>query len=41
MRAKFNEETSLYEHSNKSIELNILNTNDDMRNNLTSYVVLI
>ena len=36
-----NEETSLYEHSNESIELNILNTNDDMRNHLMSYDVLI
>ena len=36
-----NEETSLYEHSNESIEINRLNTNDDMRNHLLSYDVLI
>ena len=32
---------SLYEHSNESIEMNTLNTNDDMRNHLLSYDVLI
>ena len=35
------EETSLYEHSYKSIENNTLDTNDDMRNHLLSYDVLI
>ena len=38
---KVNEETSLYEHSNKSIEINTLNTNVKMRNLLMSYDVLI
>ena len=38
---KVNEETSLYEHSNESIEINILNSNDEMRNHLLSYDVLI
>ena len=38
---KVNEETSLYEHSNESIEINTLNTNDDMKNHLLSYDVLI
>ena len=38
---KVNEETSLYEHSNKSIEINTLSTNDEMRNHLLSYDVLI
>ena len=38
---KVNEETSFYEHSNESIEINTLNTNDEMRNNLLSYDVLI
>ena len=38
---KVNEETSLYEHSNESIEINTLNTNDEMRNHLMSYDVLI
>ena len=28
---KVNEETSLYENSNESIEINTLNTNDEMR----------
>ena len=41
MRAKVNEETSLYEHSNKSIEIDTLNTNDEMRNHLLRYDVLI
>ena len=36
-----NEETSLYEHTNESIEINTLNTNDEMRNNLFSCYVLI
>ena len=30
-----------YEHSNESIEINTLNTNDEMRNHLLSYDVLI
>ena len=38
---KVNEETSLYEHSNESIEINTLNTNDEMRNHLLRYDVLI
>ena len=38
---KVNKETSLYEHSNESIEINTLNTNDEMRNHLLSYDVLI
>ena len=38
---KVTEETSPYEHSNESIEINTLNTNDEMRNNLWSYDVLI
>ena len=38
---KVNEETILYEYSNESIEINTLNTNDEMRNNLLSYDVLI
>ena len=38
---KVNEETILYEHSNESIEINTLNNNDDMRNHLLSYEVLI
>ena len=38
---KVNEETNLYEHSNESIEINTLNTNDEMRNHLLSYDVLI
>ena len=36
-----NEETSLYEYSNKNIEFKTLNTNDEMRNHLLSYDVLI
>ena len=38
---KVNKETSLYEHSNESIEINTFNTNDEMRNHLLSYDVLI
>ena len=38
---KGNEETSMYEHSDESIEINPFNTNDEMRNNLLSYDVLI
>ena len=41
MRVGVNKETSLYEHSNESIEINALNTNDEMRNNLLNYDVLI
>ena len=37
---KDNEETSLHEHSIKCIEINTLNTNDEIRNNLLSYDVL-
>ena len=36
-----NEETCLYVHSIESIEINTLNTNDEMRNHLLSYDVLI
>ena len=38
---KVNEKTGLYEHSNESNEINTLNTNDEMRNHLLSYDVLI
>ena len=38
---KVNLEISLYEHSNESIEINTLNTNDEMTNHLLRYVVLI
>ena len=38
---KVNEETSLYEHSNESIEFNTLNNNYEIRNHLISYAVLI
>ena len=38
---KVDEETSLYEHSNKIIEINTLNTNDEMLNHLLSYDFLI
>ena len=38
---KVKQETSLFEHSNESIEINTLNTNDEIRNNLLSYNVLI
>ena len=38
---KVNEETSLYEHSNESIEINTLNTNDEIRNHLLRYDSLI
>ena len=40
-KCKVNEETSLYEYSNKNIEFKTLNTNDEMRNHLLSYDVLI
>ena len=33
--------TSLYEHSNESIEINTLYTNDEIRNHVLSYDVLI
>ena len=38
---KVNEETSLYEYSNESIEIKTLNTNHEMRNHLLIYDVLI
>ena len=38
---KVNEETSLYEHSNESVEINTHNTNDEMRNHILSNDVLI
>ena len=38
---KVNEETSIYEHSIESIEINTLNTNDEMINHLLRYDVLI
>ena len=41
MRVYDNEETSLYEHSNESIEFNTLNTNDEIRNYLISCSALI
>ena len=41
MRVKTNEEASLYEHYNESIEINTLNTNDDMKKHLLSCDVLI
>ena len=41
MRVGVNKETSLYEHSNESIEIETLNTNDEMRNHTLSYDVLI
>ena len=41
MRVQDNEETSIYEHSNENIEFKTHNTNDEMRNHLMSYVVLI
>ena len=40
-KGKVNDETSLYEHSNESIEINTLNTNDEMRYHLLIYDVLI
>ena len=36
-----NEQISLYEHTNESMEINTLNTNDEIRNHLISYDVLI
>ena len=38
---KVNEETGLYEHSNQSIEINTLNTYEEMTNHLMRYDVLI
>ena len=38
---KVNEEISLYEHSNENIEINTLNTNDEMRSHFLSYDILI
>ena len=38
---KVNKETSLYEHSKESIEINTLNTNDDTRIHLLIYDILI
>ena len=38
---KVDKETSLYENANESNEINTLNTNDEMRNHLLSYDVLI
>ena len=38
---KVNEETSLYEHYDESIEINTLNTNDEMRNHILSYDILV
>ena len=40
-KCKVNEITSLYEHSNERIKIKTLNTNDDMRNHLLIYDVLI
>ena len=39
-QCKVNEEKSLNEHANGSIEISTLNTNDEMRNHLLSYDVL-
>ena len=41
LECKLNEENSLYEHSNECIEINTLNTNDEMINHLLRYDVLI
>ena len=41
LECKVNEETCIYEQSNKSIEINTVNTNDEMWNYLLSYDVLI
>ena len=38
---KINEEISLYEHFNESIEINTLYTNDEMTKHLLSYDILI
>ena len=37
---KVNEETSLYEHPNESIEVSTLNTSDDMRNHILYMISL-
>ena len=37
---KATEEISIYEHSNESFEVNALNTNDEMRNHLMRYDVI-
>ena len=41
LEGKVNEHTSLYKHSIECIEIHTLNTNDEMRNHLLSYDVLI
>ena len=41
LERKVNEETNLYEHSNESIAINTLNTNDEMRNHILNYDFLI
>ena len=41
LECKVNEKTSLNEHSNESIQINTLYNNDEMRNHLLSYDVLI
>ena len=41
LECKVNEETSLYQHSNESIDINTLNTNDEMINHLLRYDILI
>ena len=38
---KVDESTNLYEHYNESIKINTVNTNDEMRNHLLRYDVLI
>ena len=38
---KVNEDTSLYKQSNESIEINTLNTNDEIRNHLLRYDIII
>ena len=41
LKCKVNEETSVYEHSNESIKISTLNTDDEIRNHLLSYDILI
>ena len=41
LECKVDEKTSLYEHSNESIEINTVNTNNGMKNPLFSYDLLI
>ena len=41
LKCKVSDETILYEHSNECIEINKLNTIDEMTNHLLCYDVLI